>query len=125
MVKAKINSYIDPNTGEKVSKCIIPEFHQKEIEKAIGDHQRVMNDFMGISQQMAEIMLRFTTQKQAINKSDLSIRDKMKFACKKSGLQASDPWTYNMQEKLFEMREAPDIKPLTGSEIPREEQPVG
>ena len=108
-----MNEYMDPKTGEKVTKCFIPEYHQKDIEEGIGIHQQNMNQFTIAAQQYFNILFGIMELRNKIVNSEKSIKDRLQFACKKIGISHQDPWNYNMVEKVFEMREPPLVMPLS------------
>lgn len=115
MANPPINKYVDPATGETVSKCIIPEFHQKNIEEGLGVHQKNMNQFLMMSEQYFNMLASVLNFKRSIDESNKSVKERLQFACKSVGISSQDPWNYNMVEKVFEMREPPAIKPIGNS----------
>ena len=112
-----MNEYTDPKTGEKVKKVLVPEFHQKDIEASIQAHQQGLNQFVIYSQQFFDLLDKTLESRRGLNKTDALIKEKMQFACKKIGLSSTDPWNYNLVEKLFEMREPPDIMPFSAGNL--------
>jgi hypothetical protein len=112
-MSVNINKFVDPKTGETVSKCFIPEFHQKDIEEAIGAHQQNMNQFIGASQQYFNILTGVMDIRAKMVASEKNIKEKLQFACKRIGINEQDPWNYNMVEKVFELREPPAVVPLS------------
>jgi len=126
-MKANISSYVDSNTGEKVSKCPISEDFQKEMSKVLNEHNKQLNNFMVMSQQHADLQQKWLDLRKELGKTDVKFKGKMQYIARKLKLAESDPWTYNMQDKCFELREPPAPTPMTGSEIKSglAEKPVG
>ena len=112
-----IEKSIDSKTGETICRCPIPAELVKEIDSLLGGHQGHLNNFMGMSQQLCELQHRWSEQRGVIKKSDEDIRKKMQFVCKAMGLEEQDPWTYHLQDKCFELREPPEVQPLTASQM--------
>ena len=110
----------DPNTCETIKSCEIPEVLFKEIDKVLGVHQGMNNQFVGMAHGLADMVLKLMETKKNIKESDDTVRKKLQFVCKKLNLDASEPWTYNMQSKRFEVRVPPEIaplKPITASQL--------
>ena len=116
-MKTEIREFVDAKTGEKVKQVEIPKFCKDEIEKALLTHQQNLNQFMMLSQNMAAIQKQWRETHDKIGETDKTVRDKMRFACKKLGLVEQDPWIFNLQNKHFELRQPPDVEPLTASQL--------
>lgn len=112
-----ITSTIDPNTNETVKKCALPEDFNKEMNKVLGMHQERLNQFMILSQQCSDIQTKWLDMRKQITATDEDFKKKMKYVAKKLKLVETDPWTYNIQEQCFEMREPPEIQPLTSGQF--------
>lgn len=110
-----LNEYVDPKTGEKVKKCPIPEFHQKDIEASLNKHNQNMNNMFAVSQQLFGVIEAGLQARKTIVESEKEIKEKLQFACKKLGINHQDPWNYNIVEKVFEMREPPIAIPLSAN----------
>ena len=124
MPKVDIKEVLDPRTGERIKKVQIPDFAKVSIEKSLFEHQAKMNTFMVISQNLVSLLKQWLMADDDKNKSDRAVRENMRFACKKLGLIEHDPWTYNLNEKCFELRDPPDVPapPLANSqqkEVPK------
>jgi len=126
-MKPEITKTTDVNTGEKVSKCQISDDYRSEMEKVLAAHNEKLNIFMMMSQQVADLEIKWHDMRKEITKTDVRFKDKMRYIAKKLKLNENEPWTYNMQDKCFEMREPPDIKPMTANEIESglAEAPIG
>ena len=111
-MSAPINEYMDPQTGEKVKKCLIPEYHQKDIEEGLKIHQNNLNQLLMASQQYFGVLGVALGLMKSIQDSDKGIKERLMFACKKIGISHQDAWNYNMVEKVFELREPPLVMPL-------------
>jgi hypothetical protein len=116
-MSSEIQSVVDPRTNETVKRINIPDFLKTDIEKALNDHQNNLNQFMGLSQQYADIQDKWMEKKKDITATDAKLKERMQFACKKLKLDKNDPWTYHMVEKVFELREPGPIQPLTSSQV--------
>lgn len=108
---------IDSATGEKISKCALTDDFKNEMDKALQAHNNKLNQFMIVSQQASELLSKWTNMRKEITNTDERFKAKMKYIAKKLKLASSDPWTYNLTEKCFEMREPPDIEPLTAGQV--------
>jgi len=116
-MKYEITKTIDVNTNEKVSKCAIPQDYKDEMNKVIGEHSSRLNTFMMMSQQVSDLQIKWLDMRKQISNTDEKFKAKMKYIAKKLKLVESEPWSYNMQEQCFELREPPDIEPLTTGQI--------
>lgn len=116
-MKQELIKIVDPNTGEKVSKCPLTQDFQAEMDKALAEHNNMLNQFMLISQQTSELTNKWLEMRKEIKETDEKFKHKLQYIAKKLKLVETDPWTYNLQEKCFELREPPDIEPLTASQI--------
>jgi hypothetical protein len=119
-MKPEILKSVDPVTGEKVSKVALPEDYKQEMDKVLGKHNEKMNQFMLLSQQSAEILKKWLECRDQIKSSDDAFKNKMRYIARKLKLVDSDPWIYNLTEKCFELREAPDLEPMTASHLKKE-----
>jgi len=108
-MKAQLTQSVDVKTNETIKRCAVPEHYIKEIEDKIKIHQENLNNFMIMSQQLAELNHRWLKLRQDINGSDKGCKEKMQFACKKLRLQHDDGWTYHLTDKCFELRTPPDM----------------
>ena len=116
-MKTEIIESIDANSNEKVKKCRLPDDYRDEMEKVLMAHQNKLNQFMMLSQQVSDLQIRWFDLRKQITATDESFKSKMKYIAKKLKLSESDPWTYNLQDKCFEMREPPEIEPITAGNI--------
>ena|SRR3990167_2335189 len=124
-MKPQILTTIDVNTDEKISKCTIPDSFKKELDMILTEHNKTMNTFVILSQQASDIHMKWIEARKAITDTDNKFKKKMKYIAKKLNLAETDPWTYNLNEKCFELRQQPDIesyvkpeiKPITTSEM--------
>ena len=116
-MKAEITKTIDAQTGEHVSKCVMTKEYKDEMNKVLNTHQEKLNIFMMMSQQVADLQIKWIDMRKQLNGTDESFKAKMKYIAKKLKLGEHEPWTFNMQDQCFEMREPPDIKPMTAGQI--------
>lgn len=116
-MKAQLTKTIDVNTNERVTKCVLPADFKEEMNKVLNKHQQKLNTFMMVSQQVADLQIKWIDLRKELNGTDEGFKAKMRYIAKKLKLVESDPWSYNMQEQCFELREPPDIQPLTAGQI--------
>ncbi len=117
-MKSEIVKNVDQNTGESVSKCEVPQDFKNEMAKVLDEHNKKLNNFMMISQQVSDLQIKWMDLRKEINKTDEKFKNKMKYIAKKLKLSESEPWTWNMQDHCFEMRQPPPIQPMTAGELP-------
>lgn len=116
-MKSTITKSIDVNTNETVSKCMLPQDFKDEMNKVLQQHQNKLNTFMMLSQQVSDMQIKWFDMRKQITATDDKFKTKMKYIAKKLKLVETDPWTYNLQEQCFEMREPPDIQPMTAGQM--------
>jgi len=116
-MKAEISKNVDPNTGETVSKCNINDDFKQVLDKALNQHNIKTNNFMVMSQQYADLMNKWLALRKELEDTNKHFSNKMKYIAKKLKLSESEPWSYNMQEKCFELREPPPLEPMTANQL--------
>ena len=123
-MKTEISKSVDANTGETVSKCLISQDYREALDKVLNKHNANLNNFMILSQQHADFTTKWLKLHEKIVSSNGDFVVKMKYIAKKMKLSESEPWTYNMADKCFEMREPPPMEPMTASKVNSEQPEV-
>lgn len=116
-MSVKIDQTTDAKTGELIKKAPIPKELQEIIDQKLTTHSQFLGEFTALSMSLCETNIKWIECRKKIKDSDSSIREKMTFICKALGLNEHEPWTYNMSEKCFELREPPELEPVLGSSV--------
>lgn len=116
-MRPEITKEVDSTTGEHVSKCPITDIQKKALADVLAQHNAKLNNFMILSQQYADLQCKWTDLRKDLTKTDEKFKSKMKYIAKKLKLSENEPWTYNMQEGCFELREPPELEPKTANQM--------
>ena len=113
-MKPSIMESIDINTNEKVKKCPMTQEQKELLDKVLFEHQQRLNEFMIMSQQVSDLHIKWIDKRKELNVTDKKFKEKMRFIAKNLGLAEMEPWSYNISEKCFELREPPELHTFTG-----------
>ena len=116
-MQAKYEKVVDPVTGEKITRVAVDSGWVKEIDLKLAEHNKNNNKFMILSQQVVDLTENLRNTRKDMFKTDKDIKDTLNTLCKKMKLDPTVPWSYNLQLHVLELREPPDIKPVTTSQI--------
>lgn len=97
--------FVDPNTGETVTRVKVKLELLAELDKQVNINGQSANNFLQIARNLWQMWKKLDEEgnkasqaEQAIGKEVVKLRDKM-------GLDSS--WIYNIQLKMMEKREPP------------------
>ncbi len=97
--------FVDPNTGETVTRLKIKPELLAEIEKNVNINAQGANNFLQISRQIVAMQIRQRAEFDAATKAEQDIGKEVLRIREKMSLDSS--WIYNIPLKMMEKREAP------------------
>lgn len=109
--------FVDPNTGETVTRIKAPEKFIPDIDKHIEANAQHANNFMQLSRQMVQIQKKQTEEFDRASKSEEDVGKEVIRIREKMGLDSG--WIYNIGLKMMEKREPPADTKMIGDEVPK------
>jgi hypothetical protein len=97
--------FVDPVTGETVTRVKIAEPLLVEIEKFVAVNANGANAFLQISRQIVTLQIQQRAQYDAATKAELDIGKEVIKIREKMGVDSA--WIYNIPLKMLEKREPP------------------
>ncbi|MFA6100379.1 MAG: hypothetical protein WC750_05960 [Patescibacteria group bacterium] len=97
--------FVDPNTGETVTRIKVPANLMGEIEKQVQINAQSAQGFLQISRQIVAMEIQQRAQFDMATKAEMDIGKEVVRIREKMGLDSS--WIYNIPLKMVEKREPP------------------
>ena len=108
--------FIDPNTGETVTRIKVPENLMTELEKNVQINAQGAQAFLQISRQLIAMQIQQRTQFDMATKAEMDIGKEVIRIRDKMGVDSS--WIYNIPLKMLEKREPPPDTKTIGEGVP-------
>lgn len=121
----KIESILDPNTGETIHRYSVPPEITKDIQKTINEHSGSMNQFVQNSVTYFDLLDFQIELKKKVKIADGNVKVALNKAIKDCKLDPKVPWAWNMLLKAMEYRTAPTVPGMTKEELDASLHPGG
>ena len=105
--------FIDPKTGEKVSRVKVPEKLINPIEEFFNKNSNHANNFLQLARQSVITLKQLMKEFDLASEGEIGVQKTVVTARERMGLDSS--WIYNVPMKMMEKREPPDPSAIESS----------